>query len=196
MIRTIESMKVILSLLMCKFIFALDNNFFWVYRPGHALATGTYNGDLIFWRLETGQSYKRYNVTYPMGLLKLEYMKEKSEKKVDLGSGSGRTSKNSSRGKKDRTRNQITPQRSKVRRTYGILEPPVRTLLAEKANPPVERNLAIHCLIFLRKREILPDQGTLMTATENGMIQVSSVFFIFPLSIQKKKKHFIPKFYF
>jgi len=32
-------------------------------RFPHLLATGTYNGELILWRLETGQPFKKYQVT-------------------------------------------------------------------------------------------------------------------------------------
>ena len=146
------------------------------FRPGQALATGTFNGDLIFWRLETGQSYKRYNVTYPTGLLKLEFIKDKTEKKGDGVNYLNKSSRNSSRGKKERNNNNISVNEDNKKSIFAakVIKPPVRNLLVEKGNPSMERNLAIHCLIFLRKREMLPDQGTLLTATENGMIQVNN----------------------
>lgn len=117
-----------------------------------------------------------------MGLLKLEYMKEKTEKKGEPGSASSKSSRTSSRGKKEPSVSQSLSYEKKMKRMFGMKVPklPVRNLLAEKANPSVDRNLAIHCLIFLKKREMLPDQGTLMTATENGMIQVNVISFDFP----------------
>ena len=34
-------------------------------RDPQALATASYNGEMIFWRLETGQPYRKYQVSDP-----------------------------------------------------------------------------------------------------------------------------------
>lgn len=154
------------------------------FRPGQALATCTYDGDLIFWRLETGQSYKRYNVTYPTGLFKLEYLRTKEEKKPDLESLTSKGSRGSSKGKKEKDKFNLKlfnllkakPTQSKTPSSLKELRPPTKILLADRIEPHVQRFLAVYCLIFLRTREMLADQATVLTAMENGMVQVRSGF--------------------
>lgn len=38
-----------------------------------AVVTSTFNGEIIMWQLETGQAYKKYNVSSPTVRIKLEY---------------------------------------------------------------------------------------------------------------------------
>ena len=140
------------------------------FRYGQALATGTYNGDLIFWRLETGQSYRRFNVSYPTGIFKLEYLKEKDEqKRADVESATSKSSRASSKSKKEKTRT-LSDQLS-LTKGKSISE---QKLLEMKKVHHVQRNLAIYSLLFLNNRETLPDQATLLAAVENGMIQVGT----------------------
>lgn len=47
-----------------------------VARVPQALVSGTYNGEVIFWRLETGQPYKQFNVQFPMKRIKIMYRKD------------------------------------------------------------------------------------------------------------------------
>lgn len=39
---------------------------------GEGIATGTYSGELILWRLETGQPYRRFNVECPEEFLEVK----------------------------------------------------------------------------------------------------------------------------
>lgn len=144
------------------------------FRPGQAIATSTYSGDLIFWKLETGQSYKRYNVSYPTGLFKLEFMRIKEDKKGDAESVTSKGSRGSSRGKKEKAKQTGTPSSLSPQKysAHKNVKPQSRSLPAEKSQSHIQRNLSVHCLLFLKSREMLPDQATVLTATENGMIQV------------------------
>lgn len=47
-----------------------------VARIPQTMVTGSYNGELLFWRLETGQPYKQYNVERPTERIKIQYKKE------------------------------------------------------------------------------------------------------------------------
>lgn len=42
-------------------------------RVPETLATSSYVGELILWRLETGQPYKKFNVSNPTARIKLQY---------------------------------------------------------------------------------------------------------------------------
>lgn len=44
-------------------------------RIPQTLATSTYNGELMFWRLETGQPYKSFKVANPTERIKIDYYK-------------------------------------------------------------------------------------------------------------------------
>ncbi|XP_046383836.1 WD repeat-containing protein on Y chromosome [Ischnura elegans] len=48
-----------------------------VANPPQAIATASYNGELILWRLETGQPYRRYHVGKPFNRMKLEFKKKR-----------------------------------------------------------------------------------------------------------------------
>lgn len=52
-----------------------------VVRVPQSLATATYNGELILWRLETGQAYKQFNVSDPTTRIKIQYKVVKDRKK-------------------------------------------------------------------------------------------------------------------
>lgn len=40
---------------------------------GEGVVTATYSGELIFWKLETGQPYRRYNVENPTKFIELKH---------------------------------------------------------------------------------------------------------------------------
>lgn len=42
-------------------------------KLGEGVATATYSGELIFWKLETGQPYRRYNVANPARFIELKH---------------------------------------------------------------------------------------------------------------------------
>ncbi|KAK0177738.1 hypothetical protein PV328_001756 [Microctonus aethiopoides] len=53
-------------------------------RHPHALATGSHNGEIVLWLLETGQPYKSYNVVNPANKDNRNSQLEKKNKDVDL----------------------------------------------------------------------------------------------------------------
>lgn len=109
-------------------------------------------------------------MSYPTGIFKLEYLKEKDEqKRADVESATSKSSRASSKSKKEKTKT-LSDQLS-LTKGRSISE---QKLLEMKKVHHVQRNLAIYSLLFLNNRETLPDQATLLAAVENGMIQVST----------------------
>lgn len=51
-------------------------------RVPETLVTSSYAGELIFWRLETGQPYKKFNVSNPTVRIKIHYQLEKTKEKL------------------------------------------------------------------------------------------------------------------
>lgn len=50
-------------------------------RVPETLATSSYVGELILWRLETGQPYKKFNVSNPTARIKIQYHLKHKETK-------------------------------------------------------------------------------------------------------------------
>lgn len=63
-------------------------------RVPQAIVTSTFSGEIIMWQLETGQAYKKYNVSSPTVRIKLEYKVhrgKRSEFKTSPSARSGRS---------------------------------------------------------------------------------------------------------
>lgn len=52
-------------------------------KLGEGVITATYSGELIFWKLETGQPYRRYNVATPEKFIELKYRRKEDEDEDD-----------------------------------------------------------------------------------------------------------------
>lgn len=50
-------------------------------KMGHGVVTASYCGELIFWRLETGQPYRCFNVAQPRNFIELSFNKYKKKRK-------------------------------------------------------------------------------------------------------------------
>lgn len=48
-------------------------------RPPQTLVTGSYTGELIFWRLETGAAYGMYNIDSPTERITLQYKMDRKK---------------------------------------------------------------------------------------------------------------------
>ncbi|CAG9835022.1 unnamed protein product [Diabrotica balteata] len=150
-----------------------------VVRIPETLATSSYVGELIFWRLETGQPYKKFNVSKPTIRIKLYYQLSKSKEKAQEEMPSRRVS---SIPQKRRT--SIVSSHLSI---DSALAGPA-TLVKDSRTPKDRRvssinvpeeifhlkKLAIHTMLFLNARKTDPRVGTLLVALENGFIQVWS----------------------
>lgn len=64
-------------------------------KLGEGVITATYSGEIIFWKLETGQPYRRYNVMDPTKFieLKLTFDEEKLSRRSRSSSQNARYSR-------------------------------------------------------------------------------------------------------
>ncbi|XP_069676341.1 WD repeat-containing protein on Y chromosome-like isoform X2 [Periplaneta americana] len=144
-------------------------------RVPQTIVTSSYSGELVFWMLETGQPYGRYNVSNPKEKLALSFKKSgvKKAKSSVLSVTTRRRGSGTSIGFKSPTAEEaeapiplsILPPQYEARRVSVIHVP---TLDA------ASRPLSIHAMIFLQSRPMQKDVGTLLVAIENGNIQVWS----------------------
>ncbi|XP_020279085.1 WD repeat-containing protein on Y chromosome isoform X2 [Pseudomyrmex gracilis] len=110
----------------------------------HLLATGTYNGELILWKLETGQPFRKYQV-------------------IDSGGRYALTNTtNAQMIKKSNEIDKSTDQHIKE------LTPCVH----QESALNIIRVIAVRAMIFLSARETRPDVGTLVIALDSGLVQM------------------------
>ncbi|KAK4876176.1 hypothetical protein RN001_012598 [Aquatica leii] len=150
-------------------------------RVPQALVTSSYNGELIMWRLETGQPYKRYNVANPTGRIKIQYKKDEKKRGASVPTPSSRTSKGSRTASVFSKKSMVGTKSTKVSHTpvgISLGSPEARARKLSTVNIPETcvplRGLAIHSMIFLSGRPMMPGVATLLVAVENGTIQVWS----------------------
>ncbi|KAG5863407.1 hypothetical protein JTB14_010170 [Gonioctena quinquepunctata] len=138
-------------------------------RVPETLATSSYTGELILWRLETGQPYKKFNVSNPTARIKISYqlkVKDKPKDEMVMRKRASVTRKSIVMTRISRDSMLTGPGKhsfSKDRRVSTVTVPDEVFHL---------RRPAIHCMLFLNTRSSDPGVGTLMVALENGVIQV------------------------
>ncbi|CAG9763835.1 unnamed protein product [Ceutorhynchus assimilis] len=155
-------------------------------RTYETLATSSYAGELLLWRLETGQPYKKFLVSQPTERIKIHFTVEKSRDKRE-GSISSTHYSDGRRASGRSTRASLYSSRFTSQAKRQTLRPSAeKTLFGPKImgrkgrlsiiQMPEEcfnlRRLAVHCLLFLCARKTHPQVGTLLVALENGVIQV------------------------
>lgn len=169
-------------------------------RVPQTIVTGTYDGELLMWRLETGQAYKQYNCSDPTTRIKIYYKKTKQKKEDQAGKTNKRNIINRALGKQIKTTKKIPIKKESPEETVELIKSPQsrrlstmqklitpssqsqRSQLRARRVSTVDmpehtiplRRLAIHCMIFLNTRPMEPKTGTLLVALENGNIQVWS----------------------
>ncbi|XP_052754696.1 WD repeat-containing protein on Y chromosome-like isoform X2 [Galleria mellonella] len=135
-------------------------------RSPLSLATASYNSELLLWKLETGQPYRRFSCTDPMLRIKMHY------KKRDVSRTTSPTATT--------TRRASTPLLSTSARlstpTVGAAVHKARARrvslgAALPARAQAMRQLAVHAMIFLETRPCTMHDAALMVALENGQVQ-------------------------
>ncbi|KAJ2949922.1 hypothetical protein O0L34_g11240 [Tuta absoluta] len=145
-------------------------------RAPLTLATASYNSELIFWKLETGQPYRRFSCTEPMLRIKMVYSK--------------RDIKGAGRRRKSPEMQEVVKRHSTIRRPNCMqhLRPSLIDSVsamakahARRSSPAATparvmhlRQLAIHAMIFLETRPYSSQEAPLMVALENGNVQAWS----------------------
>ncbi|XP_043502264.1 WD repeat-containing protein on Y chromosome [Polistes fuscatus] len=124
-----------------------DDILFSAVRYPQVLTTVSYNGEIIFWQLETGQPYRRYQVSNPTGRYAIKYKNNLKENKESL---------NEEYFNKNQSKNHIdicSHQESAINKT---------------------RSVTVSAIIYLNSRPINSNIGTLLISLESGIIQVWS----------------------
>ncbi|XP_046141519.1 WD repeat-containing protein on Y chromosome [Osmia bicornis bicornis] len=111
-----------------------------VWYP-QVLATATYNGEIILWRLETGQPYRKYKVDDPMSRFSIRY--EMTENKLQV-----RTEK-------------FAHKKSKSHAASKHQESALSII----------GTVAVRAMIFLCARSVEHNIGTLLVSLDSGLIQ-------------------------
>ncbi|XP_038214707.1 WD repeat-containing protein on Y chromosome [Zerene cesonia] len=132
------------------------------------LATSSYNSELIFWKLETGQPYRRFSCTEPMLRIKMQYSKRAaSPHAAGAGAASHRGSSMLRRPSMGGARESVIDaasamEKARARRVSAVSLP---------ARAQRMRQLAVHAMIFLQTRPCHMRVASLMVSLENGQIQ-------------------------
>ncbi|XP_071645187.1 WD repeat-containing protein on Y chromosome [Temnothorax longispinosus] len=108
------------------------------------LATGTYNGELILWRLETGQPFRKYQVID----VSRRYIARKANAQIESR-------------KSDKIGRAVDQQIKKL-----------TPCAHQESALNIVRVTAVRAIIFLIAREAKPDVGTLLVALDSGLVQV------------------------
>ncbi|KAI5633166.1 hypothetical protein NE865_14118 [Phthorimaea operculella] len=147
-----------------------------VARAPLTLATASYNSELIFWKLETGQPFRRFSCTEPMLRIKMMYNKRDVR-------GAGRRRKSPETVEVVRHRSPIGRPNCMQHLRETLIDPVTAMAKAHarrsspKTTPPRVinmRQLAIHAMIFLVTRPFTSQEAPLMVSLENGQIQAWS----------------------
>ncbi|XP_035433899.2 WD repeat-containing protein on Y chromosome [Spodoptera frugiperda] len=122
-------------------------------RPPLSLATASYNSELVLWKLETGQPYRRFLCTEPTLRIKMVYNKRDLVRPPAVAATEKMSQKN----------------------TRGTLRKPAGpTCIRDPCKQVYEQNmrqLAVHAMVFLETRPHHSQVASLMLSLENGKIQ-------------------------
>ncbi|GBP62119.1 WD repeat-containing protein on Y chromosome [Eumeta japonica] len=100
------------------------------FRPPLSLVTSSYNSEMVMWKLETGQAYRRYSCVKPTERIKMSYGK-RAVQRADAAAGAG--GKQSSRGRKQT-----------IKKTTGHTLSCLRWITIEMAFHAVPLELCLH----------------------------------------------------
>ncbi|KAI8422149.1 hypothetical protein MSG28_006060 [Choristoneura fumiferana] len=142
-----------------------------------SLATSSYNSELLLWKLETGQPYRRFSCTEPMLRIKMHYNKRDAGRAASPGGAGGARRRNSGMH-----RPSLVAQHGRGRRARGAGRGPrvakarARALstVALPAMAAHMRQLAVHAMVFLETRPQDMHVASLMLSLENGQVQAWS----------------------
>lgn len=127
-------------------------------RIPQTLVTASYSGELVMWRLETGQPYKKHDVYNPTERIKIKYQTDSNKARLTVP----RLTRHKSLIAKDKP---LLPSMLPRRRVSSIKVPD--SCVGAKG-------LAVRAVLFLASRPMAPNIGSLLIATDNGSVQVWS----------------------
>ncbi|KAH8409406.1 hypothetical protein KR222_002579, partial [Zaprionus bogoriensis] len=119
-------------------------------KLGEGVVTATYSGEIIFWKLETGQPYRRYNVMEPTKFIELKLSREEEKQARRLKRASTFQGSRQSRAT-------LAINTKLDDRDYG-------------ANIPI----SVQAVLFLQTRPMNKEYGYVFISLDTGYIQVYS----------------------
>ncbi|XP_011187395.2 WD repeat-containing protein on Y chromosome [Zeugodacus cucurbitae] len=144
-------------------------------KLGEGVVTATYSGELIFWKLETGQPYRRYSVADPARFIELKHRDSE-------GDGSGRRasqhlsiSRYVRKSISDgifRLETQMNKKPTSFDRTFSDADD--RDDLAYAVSLRSTRPISVQAVLFLQTRPMTKEHGSVFVALDTGVIQVYS----------------------
>lgn len=137
---------------------------------GEGVVTGTYSGELIFWKLETGQPYKQYKVNEPTKFIDLrrsvvkESKVESEQEKKSIRISKLIRKSVSAQHRFSRQSDQSFLSLNKKTAMSGLLKPTVKT----------DSPLSVQAVLFLQQRPMTKEHGSLLVSLDDGTIQAYS----------------------
>nr|XP_012140683.1 PREDICTED: WD repeat-containing protein on Y chromosome-like [Megachile rotundata] len=117
-----------------------------VWYP-QVLATATYNGEIILWRLETGQPYRKYKVDDPMSRFSIRF--DTTEQVIQL----------------EKPKRVTTEQFTYIKSKHNVSK-------HQESALSIIGTVSVRAMIFLCARSVGPDIGTLLVSLDSGLVQV------------------------
>uniref|UniRef100_A0A1B0G315 WD repeat-containing protein on Y chromosome n=1 Tax=Glossina morsitans morsitans TaxID=37546 RepID=A0A1B0G315_GLOMM len=141
-------------------------------KMGHGVVTASYCGELIFWRLETGQPYRCFNVAQPRDFIELRFNKYKKKRKEIFPVTEAHFPTSDSTTQFMRlTALEMGKQMIKT------LKARRQSRLAAKIRRRSESLfivMSVQAVLFLQTRRFAEEHGDLLVALETGTVQVYS----------------------
>ncbi|XP_013178307.1 PREDICTED: WD repeat-containing protein on Y chromosome-like isoform X2 [Papilio xuthus] len=123
------------------------------------IATASYASELLLWKLETGQPYRRFSCTEPTLRIKMQYSKRTASPQQPAAAAAAPHAHRPSAI----FRPSVSGIRSgRARRVSTVALP---------AQAQVLRQLAVHAMIFLETRPMSMHVASMMLSLENGQVQ-------------------------
>ncbi|XP_073949102.1 LOW QUALITY PROTEIN: WD repeat-containing protein WDY, partial [Choristoneura fumiferana] len=137
-----------------------------------SLATSSYNSELLLWKLETGQPYRRFSCTEPMLRIKMHYNKRDAGRAASPGGAGGARRRNSGmhRPSMGAGGGRAAPDAGRVAKARAR----ALSTVALPAMAAHMRQLAVHAMVFLETRPQDMHVASLMLSLENGQVQAWS----------------------
>nr|XP_050846141.1 WD repeat-containing protein on Y chromosome isoform X1 [Vespula vulgaris] len=136
-----------------------DDVLFSAVQYPQVLATASYNGEIILWQLETGQPYRRYQVSNATGRYAIKHKNNlKENMKESL-----------SKIKEAKLEQQILNKED-----YDQFNKYIEICSHQQSAINRSRLVTICAIIYLNSRPMNPNIGTLLVSLESGIVQVWS----------------------
>ncbi|XP_068151676.1 WD repeat-containing protein on Y chromosome [Drosophila tropicalis] len=140
-------------------------------KLGEGVVTATYSGEIIFWKLETGQPYRRYSVMEPKRFIELKLSDEEKQMKRSkrLASRIAHSSSHTMSHSVSHTGSHVDQISASRSRGVTILQGQ-EEIREYGVNVPI----SVQAVLFLQKRPQTLHHGSVFISLDTGIIQVYS----------------------